>query len=204
MHATAAANVGEAKEARDDTQPGTRERILAVAQREISERGIDGVSIRTVARLAGVDPRLVRHYFGSRERLLLFAVQIGEDPHALARHVCEGSPRTLGRRVARALLEHWDNPRLSMPYRARLSAALTNEDIGELMLDEFATGFFGTVAKLSSPNRPELRAALAATEVVGLAMCRYLVADPVLTEAEQDDLVRILGRTIQHYLTGEL
>src|SRR5947209_1528877 len=160
-----------------ETRPGTRERILAVAQREISERGIDGVSIRTVAKLAGVDPRLVRHYFGSRERLLLYAVQIGEDPYALARHVSEGSPRTLGRRTAKALLEHWDNPRLSMPYRARLSAALTNEEIGELMLDEFVTGFFGTLAKLHSPNKPELRAALAGAEVVGLALCRYLVAD---------------------------
>src|SRR5262249_37416274 len=124
MQGTALKNLGGPHDG--DTPPDTRQRILEIAQREISEHGIDGVSIRTIARLAGVDPRLVRHYFGSKEGLLLHAVQIGDDPHALAQHVAAGNPRTLGRHAARTLLRHWDDPRMSMPYRARLSAALTN------------------------------------------------------------------------------
>jgi AcrR family transcriptional regulator len=182
----------------------TRRVILETAQRAISEHGIDGVSIRSVAREAGVDPRLVRHYFGSKERLLLHAVQIADDPLQLAQRVAAGSPRTVGRRTARVLLEHWDNPRISAPYKARLAASLTNEEVAELMRDDFVTAFFGGLAKIYSPDRHELRAALAAAEVVGLALCRYLVEEPVLQDAEREDLVRYLGRTIQHYLTADL
>lgn len=182
----------------------TRRAILEIARREISEHGIDGVSIRNIARRAGVDPRLVRHYYGSKERLLLHAVQVQSDPVALAEQILRGSRRRLGRQVATTLLGHWDSPRTHVPYRARLSASLTSDDVAALMRDEFVSAFFGTLTAAVSPDRHELRAALAAAQVIGLSLCRYLVDDPELSARSQEELVRLMGRTIQHYLTAEL
>ncbi|GFJ91630.1 TetR/AcrR family transcriptional regulator [Phytohabitans rumicis] len=62
--------------------------ILDVARQEISEHGIDGVSIRSIARRVGVDPKLVRHYYGSREQLLREAVQVDMDPGSLPSGCC--------------------------------------------------------------------------------------------------------------------
>lgn len=182
----------------------TRRMILDMARRELSEHGFDGVSIRGVAHRAGVDPRLVRHYFGTKERLLLHAVQVEDDPRELAERLLRGSRRRLGRHTATVLLERWSNPRTMIPYRAQLSGSLTSEDVAALMRDEFVSGFFGTLAAAVSPDRHELRAALAASQVIGLAMCRYLVEDPALSSCSRDDLVRLMGRTIQHYLTADL
>ncbi|MEU2614740.1 TetR family transcriptional regulator [Micromonospora sp. NPDC007271] len=197
---------GERPDGLAHAQPAapTRQLILDIARREISECGIAGVSIRSIARQAGVDPRLVRHYYGSKEQLLRQAVQVEDDPVELAEQLGRGSRRRIGRAVATALLAHWDNPRTATPYRARLSASLASEEVAALMRDEFVRAFFGTLAKGVSPDRPELRAALAASQVVGLALCRYLVDGTELSSRSRDELARVMGRTIQHYLTADL
>ncbi|MET8278992.1 TetR family transcriptional regulator [Micromonospora sp. NPDC005174] len=183
---------------------GIRQAILDVTRREISECGLTGVSIRSVARRVGVDPRLVRHYYGSKEQLLRHAVQVDGNPVELAEQLLGGSRRRLGRATATALLAHWDSPRTTISYRARLSASLTSDEIAELMRDEFVRAFFGTLAEGVSPDRHELRAALAASQVIGLALCRYLIDGTELSRHDRDDLARMMGRTIQHYLTADL
>ena len=47
----------------------TRERILDVAEGEFSRHGFDGVTLRTVAREAGVDTALLHYYFDTKKGL---------------------------------------------------------------------------------------------------------------------------------------
>lgn len=49
--------------------PGTRSRLLLAALRLISERGYDGVAVDDIVREAGVNKRMVYHYFGNKEGL---------------------------------------------------------------------------------------------------------------------------------------
>ncbi|MFV2179666.1 TetR/AcrR family transcriptional regulator [Actinomadura sp. LOL_016] len=46
-----------------------RARIRDAALREFAERGVNGATIRGIARAAGVSPGLVQHHFGSKEEL---------------------------------------------------------------------------------------------------------------------------------------
>jgi AcrR family transcriptional regulator len=178
--------------------------ILDVARREISEHGFEGVSIRSIARIARVDPRLVRHYFGSKERLLLHAVQADHDPDQLVETVLRGSAGSVGKRTVKALLEYWDNPRTAGPSLARLSAALTSDDMAALILDEFVSRYCGALVRRYSPDHHELRTALVASQMMGLAFSRYLVHKTYLATYPQADLIRVVGRTVQHYLTAPL
>jgi TetR/AcrR family transcriptional regulator, regulator of cefoperazone and chloramphenicol sensitivity len=59
-----------------------RARIRDAALRLFAERGIDGATIRDIAKAAGVSPGLVRHHFGSKEGL-----RDACDAHALERLV---------------------------------------------------------------------------------------------------------------------
>ena len=54
-------------------------------------------------------------------------------------------------------------------------------------------------------DRPDatLRATLAGSQLVGLIMVRYVIGVEPLASAAEDVLVRTLGATIQHYLTGD-
>ena len=62
----------------------------------------------------------------------------------------------------------------------------------------------GRIAAAAAPDRAELRASIAGSQVVGLAMARYIVRVPPLADAEREEIVAAVGPTIQRYLTGTL
>ena len=68
--------------ARTGRRPGhsdARERILDAARHRFAEHGLDGTSMRDVAADAGVDPALIHHYFGTKQRLFIAAVELPFD-----------------------------------------------------------------------------------------------------------------------------
>jgi AcrR family transcriptional regulator len=50
----------------------------------------------------------------------------------------------------------------------------------------------------------QYRAAMVASQMVGLALTRYVLALPPVTEANPDDLASTIGPTLDRYLTGDL
>ena len=75
----------------------TRGAILAAARAEFAERGFEAASMRSVARRAGVDPALVRHYFPDRAEL--FAVSVlppTANPAEVAARIVAGGLPGLG------------------------------------------------------------------------------------------------------------
>src|SRR5215467_271020 len=88
--------------------PANREAILESAREQFAERGYDGATIRGIAAGAGVDPALVHHYFGTKDRLLLAtlveAAQVGNAVAALLAGGLDG----LGERLLRATFETYE------------------------------------------------------------------------------------------------
>lgn len=93
----------------------TRARLLAAARRLFSQRGYDGVSVDRVVEAAGVNKRMVYHYFGSKRGM--YAEVLRGVYEALARveaHVFEDEPgpelavERLLRSYFRFLQEHPD------------------------------------------------------------------------------------------------
>ncbi|GAA1375907.1 TetR/AcrR family transcriptional regulator [Streptomyces beijiangensis] len=193
----------ESSTAPGQPMPSTRQLLIEVAQQEVFDRGYHGASLRSIARRAGVDPSLVRHYFGSKEKLLLQAVQVRTDPRELAAEVLRGTPGGVGRRLVKFMLAFWEGPSAAESL-VRLSASLNSGEVADLTKDAFIGPLFGTIAQEISPDQPELRAALAASQVLALAYSRYLLDDPALAGAGHQDLARIVGRAVQQYLTEPL
>jgi AcrR family transcriptional regulator len=187
----------------EQPMPTTRRRLLDAAQEEILERGYHGTSLRGVARRVGVDPSLVRHYFGTKDELLLQAVEVRVDPVRFAQEILRGSPSGVGRRVVRFMLGFWEDPGPSKSL-VRLVSTFNSKEIAELTRDSFVTPFFGTIADAVSPDRPRLRAGLAASQVMALGLSRYVLREPLISQTSQQDLVRIIGRSVQQHLTGPL
>ena len=64
-----------------------RRELLAFAMRLFAEEGYDNVSVRAVARAAGVAPGLAYHYFDSKEKM--FAEAIEDYARRCAESICE-------------------------------------------------------------------------------------------------------------------
>lgn len=180
---------------------GTRERILAAARAAFAETGFDGVTIRGIARAADVDPALVHHYFGTKERLFVAVMELPFDPANLAGAVAEGSLEDAGERIARFALRVWTEPGarpvLAAVARSAVSDARAADTLRGLMERTLLPAMRGL-----GVDHPELRASLAWSQIVGLFFGRYILRVGPLVEIGREDLAAAMASTLQQALTG--
>jgi Tetracyclin repressor-like, C-terminal domain len=65
-------------------------------------------------------------------------------------------------------------------------------------------GLYAPLMELLGSDQPELRAALAISQVIGVGMGRYVLKFDGLAEARSEDVIDWLGPVLQRYLTGKL
>ncbi|SCG37395.1 TetR family transcriptional regulator [Micromonospora halophytica] len=185
--------------------PDTRDAILAAARTAFAERGFDATSIRVIAAAAGVDPALVHHYFGSKDQLFRATVDIPVDPAELLPAVLAGAPDEVGDRLIRLFIGVWDSPAGAAAV-ALLRSAANNEWTARLMREFLVTQVLRRVLDHLdiAPAELPLRGSLVASQMIGLAMMRYVIRLEPVASAEPEILVAALGPTVQRYLTGDL
>jgi AcrR family transcriptional regulator len=182
----------------------TRAAIVEAARTAFASSGYDAVSLRRVARTAGVDAALVHHFFDSKSELFAAAMELPVDPECFVGTLLAGDRDTLGERLILALVELWDQPDGFHGFLGLVRGAASNVDAAR-MLREFVTReILGRLALAAAPDNPQARAALAGTQIVGLAMGRKIVAIAPLTDADPRWLAATIGPTIQRYLTDPL
>jgi AcrR family transcriptional regulator len=193
----------------------TREAILEAARRRFGEQGYDGATIRGIAADAGVNPALVHHFYGTKERLFAAAMRLPVVPSELITLVLGAErerlgpafgPR-LGEILIGTVLRAWDVADIRTAFLGLLRAAATTEQ-GVVLLREFVTSTIlaslTQVAGLSDDTEGRYRATLVASQVVGLGFARYVLGLEPLATATTEDLVAAIGPTVQRYLTGDL
>jgi AcrR family transcriptional regulator len=181
---------------------GSRETILAAAGSSFARDGYDGATIRDIAAAAGVDPALVRHYFGSKEHLFVEALRFPADPAEFVPRLLAPGPEGLGERLATFFLEAWDAPD-GKPFLALLRSVTANDQAAEMLRQFIAREVLGRIARSLEVDRPDMRAALAGSHLVGLALVRYVIKLEPVASADRAELARQVGPAIQRYLTGD-
>jgi hypothetical protein len=85
---------------------------------------------------------------------------------------------------------------------ALVRSAASHEASAMLLRGFLERELLGRLARAIDAPQPELRAALAGSQLMGLVMARYVVRLGAIAEAEPETLVAALGPTLQRYLTG--
>src|SRR5256885_10808614 len=99
--------------ARTGRRPGpgrTREKILAAARSQFAKSGFESTTIRGIAAGAHVDPKLVLHYFESKEGIFQAAMDFPFDPAQAIPELLRPGLDGLGVRLARFFIDIWDSP----------------------------------------------------------------------------------------------
>ncbi|MBH1934992.1 TetR/AcrR family transcriptional regulator [Streptomyces sp. AV19] len=183
--------------------PGARERIVAAARAEFAERGYDGASIRAIAKGAGVDPALVHHYFGPKERVFAASVELGFAPALAAPDVVqEGGREDVGERLTRFVLGVWEDPATREPLLAIVRSAVANETAAAVFRELVTERLMLPIAGLLGVPDARLRAELAAAQLVGVAMLRHVIKVEPLASVGFEDVVARAGAAVQAHLTG--
>lgn len=183
----------ESKPRRSDA---TRAAILTAARERFAADGYERATIRAIAADAQIDPAMVMRYYGNKEKLFAAAAvfdlrlpDLGAVPQ-----------EQVGSLLARHFISRWEGDETLM---ALLRAAVTNEAAAERMRTIFASQLGPVVSALCpDPAEAPARAGLTASQVLGFALCRYVLRLPPVVAMPVDEVVAWLGPTLQRYLTS--
>lgn len=170
--------------------------ILSAARERFAADGYERATIRAIAADANIDPSMVMRYFGNKERLFAAAAEFDLELPDLSR-VPQGER---GATLAAHFLERWERDEALLIL---LRAGVTNDTVAERMRAIFAAQLAPVIIELTGgdPDAP-VRASLAASQVLGMALCRYVLAFPPLVDMSHDDVIAWIGPTLQRYLAG--
>jgi AcrR family transcriptional regulator len=184
--------------------PDTKGEILAAARTVFGERGYDGATMRGIAAAASVDPALVHHYFGTKEKLFLAAMEIPWDPSVIAEAIAGPTADAgIGERAIRTFLGVWGEPASRAPILALLRSAMHHEAAARLLRQFVTRAILGRVlvAFQDVPNGA-LRAEAMVSHLIGLAIVRYVVKLEPIASVPDEELVQLVAPVLQQYYDG--
>ncbi len=179
------------------------ELILDAARREFAAAGYDAVSLRGIARAAGVDPALVHHYFpGGKEAVFVAAMQLPFNPAEVLPLVFADvtDPDEVAERMVRFIFSIWREADSRAPFLALLRSATGSETAAAMMRSFVASALFSRVAE-HLPPAPDLalRVNLAAAHIIGVVLMRYVIGVEPLASADEDEVIDRMLPAIRGY-----
>jgi AcrR family transcriptional regulator len=198
-----AENDGPRRRGRRPGGGDTRAALLEAARAVFAERGYDGATVRVIAERAGVDAAMVNHWFGGKEPLFVAALDLPADPAAILGEALAGDPEHLAERIIGRLLRVWDET--GGAQLSTLIQSIASHEVAASLLREFiGRVLVGKVLSIVAPDRPELRASLAGSQMFGLAFVRYVLKVEPLASADHATIIAAVAPNLQRYLTGPL
>jgi AcrR family transcriptional regulator len=179
-----------------------RRAILAAARWKFGQAGFRGTTLRSVARDAGVDPHLVRHHFHDKADLFRAAVRIENGcpaaPEPDSGTGWEGAGMHLAQQFFR-LVEA--NP---VEVRALVAGAMSHSVAAEVLRMYMIGSWLRPAVSALGADQPDLRAALVAGHLLGVAMLYYLAPAPPLSGLPASKLAEAIAPELQRLLEREL
>jgi hypothetical protein len=144
---------------------------------------------------------LVHHYFGNKEDLFAASIDLPLRPAEIAETLLADGLESVGRNITTLFFTVWENPETRDPLMALLRGAFSTEQGASVLREFFGTAMLGRVAPQIGGPDAELRASLAISQLIGVAVLRYVIGFPALVKVPVAQLVDTLSPRIQAYFT---
>jgi AcrR family transcriptional regulator len=182
--------------------PDTRRVLLETAQRLFADAGYDKTSVRDIAAKAGVDPALIRHYFGTKLELFRATMGWPFEPTQVAARVTAGGLDEFGARLTQVFFEAWERPKSRAPLLAILRGAATHEESAALVRQFIQGQLYRQMADELDGVDAELRIDLAMAQLLGIAYLRHVLRVDPIASTPVDELVARVTPVVTAHLTG--
>ncbi|NKY50638.1 TetR/AcrR family transcriptional regulator [Nocardia vermiculata] len=176
----------------------TRAAILDAARRHFAREGFAKATIRAIAGDAGIDPSMVMRYYGSKEGLFDAALDVDlglPDLGAVAEDA-------LGEAVALRFLELWETSPGNELLLALLRSSVSDDTVAQRFQQVFAGQLMPMVMRIGDPADAPRRAGLVVSQILGLALCRYVLRLEPVVALSREQIVTTVGATVQRYLVS--
>lgn len=183
---------------------GTRDAVLSAARQSFARQGYAGTTIRAIAAIAGVDPALVLHFFGSKDALFAACLAFPQDVADTVSQILAGPGEIVGERLTRFYFELWERPDTDQPLRAMFRSIASNDDAARMAQEFISSHLVARAAETYDFDQVDLRMTLAGGQLVGVMYARHVVGVGPLATTSLDDLVELVAPSVQRYLTSTL
>jgi AcrR family transcriptional regulator len=183
---------------------GTQEQILEAARKLFLERGYQGATMRAIAKEAGVDASLIVHFFGNKLTLFSEAVEWPFEPDEVMPRLLADGRANVGRNVVALLVRVWDRYGTRNPVLTLVAAAVTEAEAAEMLGEFVRERLFSPLLDRLGSDRPQERANLLASQLLGLGLVRYVLRYEPLASAKPSQVIDWVAPNVQRYLTGKL
>jgi AcrR family transcriptional regulator len=174
----------------------TRAAILDAAQKLFAQHGHGRTTVRDIAAKASIDPALVIRYFGSKDELFVRAAAFDLRMPDLSKV----KRSQIGDTLIRRFLELGEG---FTGMTVLLRSAASNDYAASRVRELFAAQVLPAFARVGSRADAAERAGLVASQLLGLALCRYILKIPPVAEMSAEEIVKHIGPTIQRYASGK-
>jgi AcrR family transcriptional regulator len=176
--------------------------LLRTARRMFAEAGYNHTSVRDIAAAAGVDPALIRHYFGSKAQLFRATMGWPFDPEQIAAQITSGDRSEIGARLTQVFFGAWEQPDSRAPLLAILRGAATHEESATLVRQFIQTQLYPRIAAVLEDPKAELRVDLAMAQLLGVAYLRHILGVEPIASTPTDELIARIAPVISAHLSA--
>jgi AcrR family transcriptional regulator len=178
----------------------TQAAMLQAARELFAERGYERTTVRDIAARAAIDPALVIRYFGSKDGLFaqasVFDLKLP--------NLTKTKPSQLGHTLITHFLALWEGPSSKATLTILLRASASNEDAATKVRSIFAGQVVPMLTQITDRAEVATRAGLISSQLLGLALCRYVLKVPPVVAMTTEQIIKGVGPTLQRYITGKL
>jgi len=171
---------------------------MAAARKLFAERGYEGTTIRAIAAEAGVNPALIHHFFGSKDRVFTDSLHLPVNPYAIADVVADGPPEQAGERLLRLFIGVWEGPDSRSPFLALLRSVASSEQAARMMREFLHRVIVDRLGPALGVG--ELRMTAIGSQLMGVALLRYIVQLEPLASATPEDVIALVAPSIQQHI----
>jgi AcrR family transcriptional regulator len=202
---TSLVKVGDRPVRRSGRRPGhhdTRAEILAAARDCFADDGYDGATIRRVAARAGVDAAMVHRHYGTKQQLFLAAVGLPRDLTDVLAATLAGDTDGVGERVVRAFVQLWDSaPLQGASFTGLLRLATSDPAVAAALAGYLDNTVGAALQRTLRDPAPRRRLRLVGSQLLGIAVTRYVLCLEPLASASPEQVAAELGWVVHRLIT---
>jgi AcrR family transcriptional regulator len=176
----------------------TRQAIVTAARELFAANGFERTTMREIGARAGIDPSMVIRYFGGKDALFAAVAMPDLKLPGLAGIASD----SVGETLVRHFLAQWEGEEGGGGMPVLLRSAASNDDAAKRLREMFVAQVLPAIAAAGPPETAPQRAGLVASQLLGLALTRYILKLPPVVALPVDAIVKEVGPTIQRYATG--
>jgi len=155
-----------------------------------------------VAARAGVDPKLVQHFFGSKAELFASSLQLPVEPGELEQ-LLAGERDSLGRRIAEFYFRRVFRER-AQTVQSLVRSGVSHPDAAAMLRRAIESTAVALLVRHFPGQEAALRGELCASQMMGIFLTRHILGVEPLASESEERLIDTVAPALQHYLTGPL